>query len=194
MHVRIRDNRNVGWASVRVMMVNVSTADAVPLPVVDRDEALVALFHEHYRPLLRVAALLVDERAEAEELVQEAYARLYQRWPLRDEGSAPAYLRSIVLNLARSRLRRRVVALRHRPSPQHAPGADEAAVLHDDQHAVVDAVRRLPQRQRECVVLRYYAGLSEAEIANALGISAGSVKSHTSRAMASLATRLEDQR
>lgn len=176
------------------MMVTVGTADAVPLPVVDRDEAITALFQEHYRPLLRVAALLVDERDEAEELVQEAFARLYQRWPPRDVDAAPAYLRSVVLNLARSRLRRRVVALRHRTTVTDTPGADEAAVLRDDQRAVLAAVRTLPQRQRECVVLRYYAGLSEAEIASALAISAGSVKSHTSRAMATLATRLEDHR
>jgi RNA polymerase sigma-70 factor (sigma-E family) len=177
------------------MMLVVGTPDALPLPVSERHEAIAALFQEQYRHLLRVAALLVDERDVAEELVQEAFLRLQRSWPLRDPDGAPAYLRSTVLNLARSRLRRRLVVLKH-PSRSvgDAPGADEGALLRDDQAAVIDALRTLPQRQRECVVLRYYAGLSEAEIASTLAISAGSVKSHTSRAMAALATRLEDRR
>jgi RNA polymerase sigma-70 factor (sigma-E family) len=177
------------------MMLTVGTADVVPLPVPDRDASVAALFQEHYRPLLRVAALLVDERDVAEDLVQEAFARLQRSWPIRDPDAAPAYLRSTVLNLARSRLRRRLVAARRGPhAVGDAPGADEHALLRDDQRAVIDALRTLSQRQRECVVLRYYAGLSEAEIAASLGISAGSVKSHTSRAMTALAARLEDHR
>jgi RNA polymerase sigma-70 factor (sigma-E family) len=177
------------------MMLTVGTADVVPLPIPDREESVAALFQEQYRPLLRVAALLVDERDVAEELVQEAFARLQRAWPLRDADAAPAYLRSTVLNLARSRLRRRLVASRRGPHAiGDAPGADEQALLRDDQRAVLAAVRELPRRQRECVVLRYYADLSEAEIASALGISTGSVKSHTSRAMAALGGRLEDHR
>jgi RNA polymerase sigma-70 factor (ECF subfamily) len=110
---------------------------------------------------------------------------------VRDASARPAYLRSIVLNLCRSGKRRRDVADRHRPLP--APDTsppDHLALVAEDQREVLLAIRALPQRQRECLVLRFYEDMSEAEIAGALGISTGSVKTHLHRAMQALAQRL----
>jgi RNA polymerase sigma factor (sigma-70 family) len=97
-----------------------------------------------------------------------------------------------VMNLARSRMRRRIVARRHHSRPAgDAPPAEEAVLLREDQREVLAALRGLPGRQRECLALRYFHDLSEAEIATALGISTGSVKTHTSRGIAALTKRLE---
>jgi RNA polymerase sigma-70 factor (sigma-E family) len=144
---------------------------------------------------VRLAALVLGSRESAEEVVQDAFVKLDSSWDrIVDPSRTPAYLRSIVMNLARSRLRRRLVARRHRPpAPSHAPASDVAAVLRDDQRRVVEALQTLPARQRQCVVLRYYAELSEAEIAATLEISPGTVKSSTHRAMKSLAKRLEER-
>ena len=165
---------------------------------VEHDDAaappsLVALFDAHYAALLRLATLLLDDRSAAEEVVQDAYLRLHGR-PLDfgDPARAAAYMRSTVLNLARSRLRRRRLARTHvRIARDDVTSAEDAAVLRADQRHVLDALRSLSPRQRECLVLRYYLDLSEAEIAEALNVSPGSVKTHTSRGMAALATRLE---
>jgi RNA polymerase sigma-70 factor (sigma-E family) len=161
----------------------------------DADEAVTRLFGAHYRPLVRLAALLVADRGVAEEVVQDAYVRLHQHWRrLRDPSLAVAYLRTSVVNGARSNLRRRVVAQRYlagaRPAPD-VPSA-EAGALHVLEHErIIAALRGLPARQREALVLRYYADLSEAEIAEAMGCSRGAVKSHSSRGMAALRKRLE---
>jgi len=160
------------------------------------DALLAELHREHYRTLVGLARLVVDTPAEAEEVVQEAFVRLCASWRgLREPDRALAYLRSSVLNLGRSRIRRRVVARRYlsaQRSVDTVPGADEQAdtgVV--ERAAVLAAVRSLPRRQQECVLLRYYERLSEHEIAAALGISEGSVKTHTHRAMAALAGKLE---
>jgi len=160
------------------------------------DALLAELHREHYRTLVALARLVVDTPAEAEEVVQEAFVRLCASWRgLREPDRALAYLRSSVLNLGRSRIRRRVVARRYlsaQRSVDTVPGADEQAdtgVV--ERAAVLAAVRSLPRRQQECVLLRYYERLSEHEIAAALGISEGSVKTHTHRAMAALAGKLE---
>jgi RNA polymerase sigma-70 factor (sigma-E family) len=156
----------------------------------DRDVVLAEIHREHYPGLVRMACLLLDERGAGEEVVQEAFVRVYQSWSRVD---APLrYLRATVMNLARSRMRRRLVA-RRRVEPASTPSlsAEEHLVLLDDQQEVLDAMRSLPRRQRECLVLRYYLDLSEAEIASTLGISNGSVKSHASRGLAALAKHLE---
>jgi RNA polymerase sigma-70 factor (sigma-E family) len=130
---------------------------------------------------------------DAEEVVQEAFVAAHVRWNhLRDPDRALAYLRSAVLNGARSRLRHRGVVAKT-PTPRLAVvGSAETAVITRDEHrAMLDALASLPTRQRECLVLRYYLELSEAEIAATLGISAGSVKTHTHRGLAALASRLE---
>ena len=160
---------------------------------VSADEALTTLYRQHYRSLLRLAALLLDEPAACEDVVQEAYIRVRSAsGALRDPSKALAYLRQTVVNLSRSTLRRRLVALRHAPKPMpDAAGADEGAFARLERAAVVRALAELPRRQREAVVLRYYGDLSEAQIAAAIGVSPGAVKSYCSRGLAALAHLLE---
>lgn len=160
----------------------------------DRDATLPDLFAAHYRRLLALAVLVTDDRATAEDLVQEAFARLHGR-VLADPERALAYLRSTVLNLSRSRLRRLRTARRHeRPDDRLLPSAEEDVLLRADQRAVLDALRTLSPRQRQALVLRYWEDMTEAQVAAAMGLSAGAVKSHTSRGMAALRTTLEGQR
>lgn len=157
---------------------------------VERDATLSALHREHYRSLVRLACVLLDELGAGEEVVQEAFVRVHHSWGQVDQPLT--YLRATVLNLSRSRMRRRLVARRRvEPVVRPAMSAEEHVVLLSDQQEVLDAVRALPRRQRECLVLRYYLELSEAEIAATLGISNGSVKSHSHRGLKALATRLE---
>lgn len=159
------------------------------------DAWLARLYREHYRDLVRLATLLVGDRATAEEVVQDAFVRVHlARGRLQDEGAQPRYLRSAVLNGARSAVRKREV--RRRPfanPPRPQPGPEGAALAGDEHRRMIDALRGLPSRQRECLVLRYYLDLSEAEIAATLAISAGSVKTHASRGIAALAKTLEGE-
>ena len=152
----------------------------------ERDAGLPELFHAHYRRLLALAVLVTDDRATAEDLVQEAFARLHGRH-LADADKALAYLRATVLNLSRSRLRRLRTARKHeRPDDAALPSAEEHAVLRADQRAVLDALRTLSPRQRQALVLRYWEDMSEAQVAAAMGLSNGAVKSHTARGIAAL--------
>lgn len=153
-----------------------------------------ALYAEHYGALVRLAALLLDDVTACEDVVQEAFVRVHGA-RLRDPDRALAYLRQTVVNLSRSALRRRLVALRHlpRPAPDGAP-ADEGAYAAVERAAVVRALRALPRRQREAVVLRFWADLSEAQAASALGVSVGSIKGYTSRGLAALTVALEELR
>jgi RNA polymerase sigma-70 factor (sigma-E family) len=156
-----------------------------------------SLFRTDYRRLVGLARLLVDDVGQAEEVVQEAFIALHRNWPkLRDTGAASAWLRAAVVNGSRGRLRRRATARRHLRvvEPGVAAAADEGLVLADEHRAVAAALRQLPDRQRACLALRFYDGLSEDEIASTLGISNGSVKTHVHRGMAALATALEDLR
>ena len=159
------------------------------------DEAVTRLFASHYRPLVRFAALLLGGAGEAEEIVQESFVALHGRWTrLRDPDRAIAYLRQCVVNRARSAQRHRGVVDRFlgRQAPSSPAASAEAHALAAETHAeIMAAVRWLPSRQREALVLRYYLDLSEAQIADAMGISPGSVKSHLARALASLRTTLE---
>jgi RNA polymerase sigma-70 factor (sigma-E family) len=129
----------------------------------------------------------------AEEIVQDAFVALHRRWrKLHDPSKAAAYLRTSVVHGTRSAQRRRQVAERNRPDPQpDAQSAEQAAMSGAAGDAVVEALRALPHRQREALVLRYYGGLSESEIAAAMKISNGAVKSHASRGMAALRPLLE---
>ena len=150
---------------------------------------LEELYRAHYTPLVRLAGLLVGDFSIGEELAQDAFARLVDARGVRDPS---AYLRATVVNLSRSRIRRAVLARRHR-STVAAPTADPAAGPESvaTEITVRDELARLPRRQREAVVLRYYAGMTDAEIADALGVSVGSVKTHLHRAMATLEQRME---
>jgi len=164
----------------------------------DADEALVALYTTHYRSLVRLGTLLLHDQAAAEDVVQDAFVAVHASWHrLRDPEKALAYLRQSVVNRSRSRLRHLKVADRKAPAllPAEAagavPSAETRALTALDRDHVLRALRSLPQRQREVIVLRYYADLSEAQIADAMGISTGAVKSHASRGMGALRERLE---
>ena len=159
------------------------------------DWAISELYSLHYRTLVRMAVLLVRDVPTAEDVVQDSFVATHNRWHrLRDTQSALAYLRHAVLNRSRSVLRHRAVVDKHPPNaPLDIPSAEYSALVRLEQSAVVEALRRLPRRQREAIVLRYYADFSEAEVAAAMGISRGAVKSHTARAIAALRADLEQQ-
>ncbi len=162
----------------------------------DADTAIEALYDAHYVGLVRLAVLLVRDHGTAEEVVQDAFVAVHGRWErLDDRDRALGYLRTAVVNKARSVLRHRVVVARNLPAPPaDAPGADTASIDGDRRRAVLDALRALPHRQREVLALRYYLDYSEREIAQTLGISQGAVKSHASRGAAALRDLLEDHR
>jgi RNA polymerase sigma-70 factor (sigma-E family) len=162
----------------------------------DADTALTQLFRAHYGSLLRLAVVLADDHATAEDLVQDAYVRMHRSWGrLRDPDKALAYLRACVANGSHSRLRRLRTARRHvEPAHPNAPSAEQVAAEHQEHADVYSALGRLSQRQREVLVLRYYGELSEAEIAAALGISTGAVKSHAHRGIAALEQAMEAAR
>ena len=155
------------------------------------------LYRDHYRSLVRLASILVDDVATCEELVQDAFVAVLRRsggWA--DPDRAPAYLRSAVLNRARSHLRKQQVRrrwLRSVDPPDHAPAADGPTLVHGETAAMLDALRALPERQREVLALRFYLDISEAEIAATLGISVGSVKTHAHRGLAALANRFGEE-
>jgi RNA polymerase sigma-70 factor (sigma-E family) len=160
----------------------------------DRDSVLHQLFTTHYTPMLRLAVLLGAD--DPEDVVAEAFWQLYRRWQrLRNVHAAVAYLRSVVVNLTRMQLRHLQVVRKH--TEQVVDGlrsAEVEALLHDDQRVLVEALKELPPRQREALVLRYWLDLKESEIADAMKISAGAVKSHTSRGMATLTRAMEARR
>ena len=159
----------------------------------DREAAVSALYVAHHGSLVGLARLLVDDLATAEDVVQDAFAALYRRWPfLRDRDAAYGYLRRSVVNGANSHLRR-LRTFRSAVSERIATApSPETNVLADEQQAALWAgLRALPRRQRQVLVLRYYLELSEAEIATTLGISRGSVKQHASRGLDALTGRME---
>jgi RNA polymerase sigma-70 factor (sigma-E family) len=169
------------------------------------DAVASRLFHERYPTLVQMARLLVDDTETAEEVVQEAFVRLYGSWRrLRDPARVDAYLRSTVWNLARDRLRRRRTVRRYEAVTARGPdamlgstaplGPADALIDRERREQLAAALDRLPARQRECVLLRYWGDLSEREIAATLGISNGSVKSHVHRALSRLTDELRERR
>ena len=160
----------------------------------DVDTLVATLFTQEARRLVGLASFFTDDRTAAEDLVQEAFIRLARTsHRIRDTDRAAAYLRSIVINLARDHNRRGLVSLRHRPpEARDEPSAEETASMEESRREVVQALRGLPHRQRECLALRYYLELSIEDIAEALGVSANSVKTHLKRGLRSLAAALED--
>ncbi|MFF4183391.1 RNA polymerase sigma factor [Streptomyces sp. NPDC001691] len=152
------------------------------------------LYHAHRLKMVRLAVMLVDDRATAEDVVQDAFTALYRRHGERiDEiDNALAYLRTAVVNASRSVLRRRRTARGYTPPHEpDAPSAEERVVLDEEHREVLSALGQLTARRREVLVLRYWSELTEAEIAATLGISRGSVKSIASRALDSLEKILE---
>jgi RNA polymerase sigma-70 factor (sigma-E family) len=168
-----------------------------PRALTIRGVDLPALYETHWRYLVRLAVLLVDDVASAEDVVQDAFVALHRRSAdLRDPEAALAYLRASVLNLSRSVLRRRQVVRKHLKvaEPEAMAAADDDVLLRDEHRAALVAVRALPRHQREVLILRYWSGLSEREIAATLNISPGSVKSAASRGLAALARVLGGDR
>jgi RNA polymerase sigma-70 factor (sigma-E family) len=159
------------------------------------DLAVIELYSAHYQSLVRLAAMLVRDKPTAEEVVQDAFIAMHDGWHrLKDTEKALAYLRQATVNRSRSVLRHRQVVEKNQPKPPpDMPSAEHGALTLLERSAVVAALRRLPERQREAIVLRYYADMSEAEIAAAMNISPGAVKSHTARAMAALRASLEQE-
>ncbi len=157
--------------------------------------AVIELYAMHYTSLVRLAAMLVRDTPTAEEVVQDAFVAMHDGWDrLRDAEKALAYMRQAVVNRSRSVLRHRLVVEKNQQQPPpDMPSAEHGALTLLERSAVIAALRDLPDRQREAIVLRYYADLSEAEIAAAMRISRGAVKSHTSRGMAALRAALEQE-
>lgn len=163
-------------------------------PVDDADSAVAALFASHRLAMVRLALLLVDDVETSEDVVQEAFASLHRRWPsLADREAAVGYLRSCVLNGCRSVLRRRRT-VRRTPQPAAealtVEAADGRLLLAEEHREVIAALQRLPRRQREVIVLRYWSELPEAQVAATLGISLGAVKSNASRGRQAIAAAL----
>jgi RNA polymerase sigma-70 factor (sigma-E family) len=154
------------------------------------------LYEAHALSLARLALVMLGDAAAAEDVVQDAFLGLYRRWDrLADPAAAQSYLRTSVLNGCRTALRHRArhgvlsagadaqAAVLAEPSLESA----EATVTRGEEHrAVLAAIRRLPARQREALVLRYYLDLTEDQTAEAMRVSRGTVKSATSRAVAAV--------
>ncbi len=161
---------------------------------------LSALFRQRHAELVRLALLLVGDRPTAEDVVQDVYARLTARRLREPAGDEQlAYVRAAVLNGCRSVLRRRAIAQRFAGSPRLLPeraagdSAEQEMLRSAERAEVLAALAGLPHRRREVLVLRYYLGLSEAEIARVLGVSTGTVKSTAARGLAALARRLGEE-
>ena len=179
-----------------------TAVSAMPLPPAasdpadaEREAGVARLFEAHYSSMLRLAVLLGAD--DPENVVAEAYYQIYRKWRrLKDTAAAEAYLRSTVCNLTRMRIRHLQVVRKHveKPADELVASAESTAILRDDQRVLMDALQQLPARQREALVLRHWLGLKESEIAAAMGISCGSVKTHTSRGLAALTQAMEARR
>ncbi|MDQ3107485.1 MAG: sigma-70 family RNA polymerase sigma factor [Actinomycetota bacterium] len=172
-----------------------TTASQAATVAVEADSDLLVqrLFAEEGRSLVRLARLFVDDRNAAEDLVQEAFIRLARSaHRIHEPAKAAAYLRSIVLNLARDHNRRGLVSLRHQLPFDHVEASTEDRIdLEFEQRRVLEALRDLPVRQRDCLVLRYFQELGIDDIASTLGLSRNSVKTHLQRGLAAMERRLD---
>ncbi|MFE7457410.1 SigE family RNA polymerase sigma factor [Kitasatospora albolonga] len=156
---------------------------------------LTETYRAHYRSLLGLAALLLDDTASCEDVVQEAFIRVHSaRNRVREPEKTLAYLRQTVVNLSRSALRRRILGLKllSKPMPDMA-SAEEGAYDQLERDALIKAMKGLQRRQREVLVLRYFADMTEAQVAETLGVSLGSVKAYGSRGIAALRVVMEAQ-
>ena len=160
----------------------------------DADAAVEQLYAAHWRQLVRLSVLLVHDQASAEDVVQDAFVAMHGKWSrLRDPDKALAYLRQAVVNRSRSALRHRVVVERHARNTAHTDVVvDGPGLVGSRRDAVQRALLQLSDRQREVLVLQHYLDWSEAQIADAIGVSRGAVKSHASRGSAALRDLLGD--
>jgi RNA polymerase sigma-70 factor (sigma-E family) len=157
------------------------------------EDALARVFRSHHAELVRLAAFILSDRGAGEDVVQDVFVRVHQRAVVIADDPLP-YLRTAVVNGCRSVMRRRLLIRRHAARDSLSPPltAEEAVLLSEDRREVLRALARLPRRRREVLVLRFYLGLSEAEIAATLGISPGTVKSTAARGLAALAHALRE--
>ncbi|MFD8982191.1 SigE family RNA polymerase sigma factor [Streptomyces sp. NPDC059564] len=169
------------------------TAEARPVVAGTTVDHLTETYQAHYRSLLGLAALLLDDTASCEDVVQEAFIRVHSaRSRVRDRDKTLAYLRQTVVNLSRSALRRRILGLKllSKPMPDMA-SAEEGAYDQLERDDLIKSMRGLQRRQREVLVLRYFADMTEVQVAETLGISLGSVKAYGSRGIAALRVAME---
>ncbi len=191
MHVIVAPSR--AWSAPPfVFAIAAARLHGEPITV-EAEQLVVRLFQTEGRSLVRLARLFVDDRDAAEDIVQEAFLRLARHaGRINDVERAPAYLRSIVLNLARDHNRRGLVSLRHHAAAGRDVDVDvghdptDRLVRSEEHERVLDAVRRLPGRQRDCITLRYLEEYPIERIASTLGVSMNSVKTHLRRAMLAL--------
>jgi RNA polymerase sigma-70 factor (sigma-E family) len=157
--------------------------------------AVTALYEAHAVGFVKLAVVMLGDLRAAEDIVQDAFCGLYRRWHhLHDSGKALPYVRSAVLNACRTQLRGRGRTQRRElaQSAASTPSPEEGALLAEEHREVLAALRKLPPRQREALVLRFYLDLAEPDIAAAMAISQGTVKSTTSRALAALGRLLKE--
>ncbi len=167
-----------------------------PRPPAEALDGVTALYREHALGLIRLAVVMLGDRQAAEDVVQDAFTGLYRRWhALSDTSKALGYVRNSVLNGSRTVLRKRARQQAPPGDPAAASSAspEAEALLSEEYREVLEAMRRLPDRQREALVLRFYLDLTERDIAKSMGVTRGTVKSTTSRALAALRRTLEDQ-
>jgi RNA polymerase sigma-70 factor (sigma-E family) len=197
-----RGREATGGPSSRLWTVSIDLRRQARPEAGDAKTAVTALYQVHAVGLIRLAVVMLGDRAAAEDVVQEAFCALYRRWDhLVDTGKALTYVRSSILNGCRSELRRRIRSER-RPVPDAAAegaagaaaSAEVMALIGEEHREVLAALRRLPRRQREALVLKFYQDLPEPEIAASMGVTAGTVKSTTSRALGALARLLGEDR
>jgi RNA polymerase sigma-70 factor (sigma-E family) len=169
-------------------------------PSTEPADDLAGLFRAHHLELVRLAAFVIGDVAAGEDVVQDVFVRLQQRWDnLAGQWDPLPYLRTAVVNGCRSAFKRRASQLRRQAAaaaelPPPPLTAEESVLLTEDRRRLLAALAVLPRRRREVLVLRYYVGLSEAEIASTLGISPGTVKSTAARGLDALARILEEAR
>jgi RNA polymerase sigma-70 factor (sigma-E family) len=181
----VADTQNVNTQNVDTE--NVDTVTSAVLP----SAALPALYDQHFRSLVKLASIYVDTRESAEEVVQDAFVKLLSGNYRIEAGREASYLRMMVLNGARSTLRKRRVRRLHTPdAPGLVAAAEESGVASSERDRILNAVRKLSEKQASVIILRYYLDLSEAEIAETLGMARGSVKSHAHRGLAKLESML----
>jgi RNA polymerase sigma-70 factor (sigma-E family) len=156
------------------------------------ERQVTALYQAHALALARMALVMLGDHAAAEDVVQDAFLGLYRRWDsLDDTTAALGYLRTSVLNGCRTAIKRRSrPAIMARAAPLES--AEEAVLVGEEHRAVLAAIRRLPARQREALVLRYYLDMNEEQTARTMRVSRGAVKSATSRAVAAVGRMLRE--
>ncbi|MCL1587701.1 MAG: SigE family RNA polymerase sigma factor [Actinomycetia bacterium] len=182
----------------RWLLMAVSRARAAMSVGVDPDTLVAQMFDQQGVSLVRMARLFTDDRNAAEDLVQEAFIRLHKSTHrIASNDKAASYLRSIVINLARDHNRRGLMSLRHQeavPTGSTPDAPEDLLILDEEQADILNRVRALSPRQRDCIFLRFYLEMPDSEIADTLGISRNSVKTHFRRGLASLRSTIGGER